>query len=347
MDNESANKKNNPMSHTTMLFKQKTLSSIKATPKIRYKKYKQLDGSTEVLVQKISDGSIITRFDKTPAPGKKTDVVCPHFLELKWATGCPYNCSWCYLKGTFRFLPYKTKPHLKNSKKTKEHIMAFLLQAHKPEILNSGELADSLMYEGNNHSFVNYAVPMFESQNKHKILLLTKSNRIKNLLKLPTHKQVIASFSLNAIPVALKWEKGAPSIKQRIVAMKTLFNEGYEIRVRIDPMVPINDWEKEYLELIDLLFDSLKPERITLGSLRGLQSTINNTLDKSWVEYLSENSNWGKKVEINARVAMYKKLCSYLKKKYKYSNVALCKETVAVWDILKKNYRKIRCNCIW
>jgi hypothetical protein len=36
-----------------------------------------------------------------------------NILELKWAYGCPFDCAWCYLKGTFRFLvsamlPYKT-----------------------------------------------------------------------------------------------------------------------------------------------------------------------------------------------------------------------------------------------
>jgi len=70
--------------------------------KVHFKEYKQLDGSSKMLVSRVGDGSIITRFDKTPLPGSRGDVVCPHFLELKWATGCPYSCAWCYLQGTFR-----------------------------------------------------------------------------------------------------------------------------------------------------------------------------------------------------------------------------------------------------
>jgi len=46
--------------------------------------YELLDGTKERLVQQVADGSIIKRFDKTPLPIKPTDVVCPHFLELKW-----------------------------------------------------------------------------------------------------------------------------------------------------------------------------------------------------------------------------------------------------------------------
>jgi len=64
-------------------------------PKINYKEYKNLNGEKRKLVSHVNDGSIITRFDKTPLPQKATDVVCPHFLELKWAYGCPFDCSWC------------------------------------------------------------------------------------------------------------------------------------------------------------------------------------------------------------------------------------------------------------
>ena len=58
-----------------------------------WKDYKLLDGSVKRLVEKVGDGSIIIRFEKTPYPEGPNDVVCPHFLELKWANGCPYNCS--------------------------------------------------------------------------------------------------------------------------------------------------------------------------------------------------------------------------------------------------------------
>jgi three-Cys-motif partner protein len=71
--------------------------------KIHWDYFQNLDDQPELLLKKINDGSIITRFDKTPTPKESHDVVCPHFIELKWAYGCPFDCSWCYLKGTFRF----------------------------------------------------------------------------------------------------------------------------------------------------------------------------------------------------------------------------------------------------
>ena len=316
-------------------------------PKIYYKEYQRLDGSEETLVDKVNDGSIIKRFDKTPPPVKATSVICPHFLELKWAYGCPFDCAWCYLKGTFRFLPTRTKPVVKDYKKIELHTRRFLGELTAPEILNTGEIADSLMGEGLSDPFSKFIIPMFEEQNKHKVLFLTKSDNIKHLLEINPHNQVIVSFSLNADEVAKRWERGAPSVDRRIEAGRRLSQAGYEVRIRIDPMVPVPDWERHYTSLVEQIFDSFVPSRITLGSLRGLQSTINGSTDRSWLQYLKENSNWGKKVDFKSRYEIYDTILNQLKKNYDYEQVALCKETVAMWGRLGMDYKKIKCNCVW
>jgi len=315
--------------------------------KISLKEYELLDGSTRLLVQHVGDGSIIRRFDKTPLPVRSTNVVCPHFLELKWAYGCPFDCAWCYLKGTFRFLPTRTKPVVKSYDKIESHIRRFLGELTTPEVLNTGEIADSLMSEGSSQPFSKFIIPIFESQSRHKVLFLTKSNNIRYLLEINSHNQVIISFSFNADEVARKWERGAPPIARRIEAAKELTKAGYEVRIRIDPIVPIPDWEEHYTSLVDQIFASFTPERITLGSLRGLQSTINGSTDRSWVEYLKENSNWGKKVDFKTRYEIYASMIKKLKDVYSYEGIALCKETVAMWAKLGMDYRKIKCNCIW
>ena len=318
-----------------------------SAPRIVYKSFSCLDGRRRRLVEKVNDGSIITRFAKTPRPRKPTDVVCPHFLELKWGYGCRYDCSWCYLKGTFRFRPHVFgKPVFKERRKIERHVTAFLEGVKTPEILNTGELGDSLMFEGISRPFSRFIVPLFERQDRHKILFVTKSPQAQNLLAMKSHSQVIVSFSVNAIPVAEKWEK-APHVRKRIEAGKRLSEAGYEVRVRIDPMVPIEGWQKHYSSLLALIFDSFLPERITLGSLRGLQSTINGCSDKSWTVYLTESSNWGKKIALGTRREMYVTLIAELKAAHDFTKIALCKETLAMWDSLGLDYTSITCNCVW
>jgi len=312
--------------------------------------YELLDGSKKRLVQQVADGSIIKRFDKTPLPKKPTDVICPHFLELKWAYGCPFDCAYCYLKGTFRFRDKGTQPAYKDREKIKLHVDAFLDIVHPKEVLNTGEIADSLMSEKRDNPFSKFIIPLFEGQKRHKVLFLTKSNWVENFLEIEKHDQVIMSFSLNAESVVREWEHRTSSVMERIEAAKNVSDAGYETRIRIDPMVPVLDWEAQYKELIDEIFSNFRPERITIGSLRGLQSTINGVKDrkdKSWVDYLSESSNWGKKIASNLRYKMYSTIVDYLKDSYNFRNVALCKETLEMWKKLGMNYKEIRCNCIW
>jgi spore photoproduct lyase len=336
--------KNNPVQISLLEPAQVALK----IPKIRihYKEYTLLDRTKRRLVWKVKDGSIIIRFDKTPLPQRKTDVVCPHFLELKWAYGCPHDCAWCYLKGTFRFRPNGLSPAVKSYEKIRPHTQKFLEEVRHPEILNTGEIADSLMYESANIPFSKFIIPMFEKQNIHKILFLTKSSNVKNLLEIEQHNQAIISFSLNAIPVAERWEK-APSVLKRIEAAKKVSDAGYEVRIRIDPIVPVKNWQEYYSQLLDIIFENFTPERITLGSLRGLQSTINGCTDKSWVKYLRESSNWGKKIDFKTRYTMYLTIINQLRNKYGFNRVALCKETVQMWNELGMDYKKIRCNCVW
>ena len=258
----------------------------------------------EILTQ-IGDGSIIKIFNKTPLPKKDNDVICPHFYELKWSNGCPFDCAWCFLQGTLRFLPTGKRPRFKDMEKVKRHVRSF-----------------------------------------YKVLFLSKATRIENLLELKETTFAIVSFSVNGPTVAERWEKRAPHPFERITAAAELYNAGYITRLRIDPMVPIQKWKEDYARLVDKIFENLTPERITLGSLRGLSTTIRMAKDKSWVQYLSESSNWGKKIDEKTRYEMYSFITTYLEKEYDYTTTGLCKETRGMWKKLGKSYRAIKCNCI-
>ena len=124
---------------------------------------------------------------------------------------------------------------------------------YPPELLNSGEIADSLMWENSGSPFSKFVASIFDVQTKHKVLFLSKSDEVDNIIRLGSDR-IIPSFTLNSYLVASKWEHGAPSVKKRIEAAEKLFNVGYPVRIRIDPLVPIDAWEEEYLTLLDDVF---------------------------------------------------------------------------------------------
>lgn len=303
------------------------------------------DGKSREFLDQVGDGSIIKRFSKTKPPQKPDDVVCPHFLELKWAYGCPYDCSWCYLKGTLRFQETKTRPVHKDPEKVREHVSAFLKGWRKPEILNTGELADSLMFEHNGFALSENVLPLFRGQTRHKVLAVTKSTNVSNLLSQDFTDIVKIAFSINCDPVARRWEK-APSPTSRIDAAGKVSDAGYQVKVRIDPMVPIPKWINHYSSLLDRIFDRFTPSNITIGSLRGLSTTLRNTDDTSWQKYLSEKSSWGRKISTRKRYDMYTAMIRHLRREYGYDSIAFCKETLDMWEKLGKDYTEIDCVCL-
>jgi spore photoproduct lyase len=308
--------------------------------------YKMLDGWFEKRLQRISDGYIVKRFDKTPYPEKESDVVCPHFMQLKWGWGCPYDCAWCFLKGTLRFQPEKTAPKTKSREKIRRHVESALAQTMHPEVFNTGELCDSLMDERRDVPFSHFIIEPFQRQNTHKVLFLTKSAYVDELLKIKDHSQAIVSFSLNADSIAKKWEK-APAPQARIKAATRLSEAGWEVRVRIDPIVPVQDWREVYRSLVENMFSQVTPERITLGTPRGLQSTLNNITDRSWVLYLdAKQSGWGRKVADEQREVIYRCMPNMLEGHISLDRVGLCKETLGMFETLGRVFREQVCNCV-
>lgn len=291
----------------------------------------------------IIDG-IVVPFIKTPS-----DIVCPHFWELRWAFGCPFNCAYCYLQGTGRG---NKKPRYRPPTKVIKAInKAFRHKyfVNHPSIFNSGELSDSLMNPAN----MKQIADLFETQSKHKLLLLTKSDRVEWLVREP-RKQTIASFSLNATEVWKRWEKGTPSPQKRIDAAIKLAEVGYEVRIRIDPIFPIDRWQRHYDDLVYSVFSKLPsdPDRITLGTPRGLAKTLIFAKDRSWekIAFTDEpdRTGWGKKAPTPVRKEIY--LFFYDKFDtlgFDKSRIAMCKETRSMWKELGLDPKSCRCNCIW
>ena len=284
----------------------------------------------------------IRLFDKTP-PG----IVCPHFYLLAHANGCPYKCSYCYLQLTFRH--HQTPVIFSNQDEMIQEVEKFIANQKSPSVLNTGELSDSLVWD-DKEKLADILVPMFAKQNRHKVLFLTKSTNIDNLLKIQNHRNSIVSFSINAPEVSNKYELGCPSPEKRIIAAGKCQKAGYEVRLRLDPLIHVPNFGKKYIPLIQLLKENLDLSKIrmTIGSLRYFNGLPYFTEDKRERDIFElpmkkDGPDNRYRAPLTTRVAMYQWMIDQLPEVKEF---ALCKETEEAWKKLGLDRENVRCNCV-
>jgi len=133
--------------------------------------------------------------------------------------------------------------------------------------LNAGELQDSLALDGI-IPLVDDLVPRFAVQKRHKLLLVTKAINVRNLLKYDPNGQVIVAFSVNAPEVAEHYEIKVPHPLDRVKAAAKVKEAGYYVALRLDPMVPVERWQRMYADFIKEACEIIQPHQWTLGSIR-------------------------------------------------------------------------------
>jgi spore photoproduct lyase len=135
-------------------------------------------------------------------------------------------------------------------------------------VLNLGELGDPLAVDDVT-GLTEQLVPFMLAHAPHtKLLFLTKSDCVRNLLEMKHGGQTIVSFSVNTDKIWQYLEHRTPSPTDRLKAARKVQDAGYEVRLRIDPVVRYSTWEKDYCRLTDMIFDHVEPSRITIGEYR-------------------------------------------------------------------------------
>ena len=290
-------------------------------------------------------------------------LLCPHFDRLKLASnGCFYKCDWCYLKLTFRdahpYINVKAQYDV-----IKKKLQQRLDQIEEPVMFNSGELADSLAMEHLTHAGREF-IPWFGTTKNGYLFMLTKSANVDDILDLPHNGHTIIAWSINNAEVSRKFEIGAPPLHERLEAARQVQEAGYPLRLRLDPIVPIEGWQEAYADTVKQIFKTVSPERMTLGTLRfenGFHKMRNSILTtggalKDFMQGMqpmfapkmfpgAKRPKSGKySFSVAQRSDIFRFVIGEIRK-YSDCQVALCKESAEVWDALGRDRSRCRCVC--
>jgi len=270
-------------------------------------------------------------------------TVCPNFYVLAHANGCGFAplCTYCYLKSSFWHL--KGQHAFTNRTPMLREIAAWIrLDSLESYVLNAGNLSDSLSFEQFRPLMADL-VELFRREAKgrpHTLLLVTKggTKEVRDLLHLKPCANVAISFSVNNPEAAAKHEAGAATVKDRLEAARRLKKRGWRIRIRIDPMILGFDYG-----WITRRVKALKPERVTLGSIRA-ELNLDRFAKTSLLQALERPADPKSlaRYPLKTRLKMYRDAIRILGKT---CPIGLCEETYDVWHALGLDTAAKPCNC--
>lgn len=298
----------------------------------------QSDGHKIVLRRRKSRFVDILR--KTP-----TRTVCPNFFVLAHANGCGFSprCSYCYLKSSLWHL--QGQHVFSNTRRLFQEVRRWIAtDTHEAFVLNTGNLSDSLTFEAFRPLMVDL-IEIFRRESeargkKHNLLLVTKGGlrECRSLMTLLPCSRVIVSFSVNNHAAARCYEAGAPSVAERLRAARKLQDRGWRIRLRIDPMLLGYNYRRLARQVA-----KIAPERVTLGTLRAEPNLLRRVDPKLLAELEpSEDKHGLARYPRPVRLKLYGEAIHGLGSR---RHVALCEETMDIWQALGLAANAKVCNC--
>ena len=191
-----------------------------------------------------------------------------HNFYFSHMLNCLYDCRYCFLQGMYPSAHYVLFVNYEDfisdiKSKTAQH-------PEQPVWFFSGYDCDSLALDHLSH-FTSSFLPHFKANPAAHLELRTKSVNIKPLLNNAPLKNVITAFSFTPQEISTQLEHSVPSVSSRINAMKKLTQSGWQVGLRIDPIIDCTDFTQRYETLFSDIF-SILPQKmihsVSLGAFR-------------------------------------------------------------------------------
>lgn len=266
-------------------------------------------------------------------------VSCGYYI-FNLGFGCPFECSYCYLQH------YQDHPGIVLCDNVTEYLSRFddfLAQTGRTSIrIGTGEFTDSLALDDiTAHS---RELVAFFSRRRVRFELKTKSAAIDNLLDVPASPLVTVSWSLNPQPLIETDEPLTASLDERLDAARRCAGHGYSLGFHFDPLIACEDWEREYKELVDRLFETVGGypiSWISLGTLRfnkDLKTIAEQRFPQSRI-FLGEllpGMDGKMRYPRALRRTMYRKLIDWIRHYNRETWIYLCMEDKEMWREVRK-----------
>ena len=284
---------------------------------------------------------------------RETKIVCPNYLHASPTGYCAYGCAYCYLAGSCSTV---VAPVVKVYVNLEDVLAASARRARRfeqPTSVYVGKLQDALGLDPLT-GFSRVLVPFFAEQPLARLVMLTKSDAVENLLGLEPRGHTVVSWSVNPAAVCRAFEGGAPPLARRLAAARRCTRAGYAVRFLIMPILPVDGWREQYAELVRELFAAVRPQRVTLGGICSYRTALRLTArslgpDNPIARHVAPqpSPDGRRRFPRELRAQFYRHIIAEIRRQDHEVGIALCLEERQVWDAAGLRPGAARCNCIW
>jgi len=277
---------------------------------------------------------------------------CPNYWYFSPYGFCPYDCQYCYLAGTPGVKYSPTVKIFLNLPQILNDIDRIASQLTEPTAFYLGKLQDALALDPLT-GYSRIMISFFAQQKLARLILLTKSSNIENLLDLNHQGHTILSWSLNPPEICNTFEKNVPSCEERIVAMRKCAEVGYPLRAVIMPIIPVTGWQNMYANFLKTFLMTVPLERITLGQICSYAGALRlterklgkiNPISDQIEERKSRDGRF--RFPLTLRIEIYKHLIDTIRELQPELLVSLCMEEYQTFKALDMEDTIGRCNCV-
>ncbi|MBE5821312.1 MAG: spore photoproduct lyase [Clostridiales bacterium] len=179
---------------------------------------------------------------------KVSDYLVPYT-----SSGCTAMCLYCYLVCNYNKCAY-----LRLFVNREQMLDRIIKKANENSnlVFEIGSNSDLILENTITNNLV-WTIENFAKENKGYLTFPTKFDMVDNILNINHNKRVIIRMSVNPNKIISKVELGTSNLENRVKAINKLADAGYRVGILLAPIVLIDGWREEYLELIKYLKGNL------------------------------------------------------------------------------------------
>ncbi len=286
-------------------------------------------------------GNFIKRFDYNKDLSNRDEY------RIDLISGCMFDCVYCYLQAYLSDHFVTVYVNLNDFKDEFLRLKKERRGGLKRSLFTTGELSDSLALEPL-CGYAKFLIEFFFEEDLQ-LELRTKSKEKDLFSKISFNpKNLLIYWTLNPAKYVRKLELRAPSLNERISAIREAQNRNIRVGVRLDPILHLEGWEDEYRDLIKLMGNTLNQRYNTPYSLGCFRHTheLGRLIRKRFgarQEILNDEfircSDGKFRYFRDTRIGMYKKLNNWIGSYQKKTKVWFCMEPNWITEMVK-NYEE-------